>query len=963
MQLKEKGEHMSLLDKSLKRRDFLKGTAAAAAATAAFGLSGCSTGTAQDAGSDGAHVVASDTSILADAGEWMPIHCHQNCNQMCLNMGYVVDGVVVRQKTDDAREDSFDCPQQRGCLRGRSLRQQVYNADRIKYPMKRKSWQPGGGENAHGELRGKDEWERIGWDEALDLVVGELKRVYAEYGQDAVICNGWRWAPGSAMFPVIGGAVYDTETESFGCWAFQTEALGLYSWGDHPDIMMGPDKYDLPNADTIVLYGCNPAWAQHSSMYWLNNAKESGTGFVYVGPSYNVTAAQLGARWIRVRPGTDTAFLLAVIYEMIRLDGERGDIIDWDFVNERTVGFTPETMPEDATTDENYRDYILGAYDGTPKTPEWASEICGTPVEDITWYAELAAKDNKVIFFHSYAASRYLGAENLPQAFMTVSALGGHYGKSGHGSAAIYTWDAGDSGYRLIQHAGGEYAYIDNLVGSPGATGPNRCIEGNSWWSSLAEGKYLSSSEGPYDLGSGDDPAKLRANTPTYHAAREMPVNPRLMFATNSNFMQTRGNRPTAIKVMRAADTCISLEIKYSLTASFADIILPVATHWEGNDDESWGELCWPSPFGDGNGQKQRKDALLAWRPLVKPMYECREEKAICREIVERMGFDADDAYPKSNYDQWLGYFLGMRELSEDLSRWEPVITWTADDNRKHHANYPEQQGKISFDQFMADGSYVVRRSPDDRRNYIGYRDDKLRIGENGEVVVADTAWPRPSRSGKLEIYCQFKADNVNRTGLNSEPIKPYANYFVPNRGYQDTFADWDAKVKGAYPLQAYTPHYMRRAHTCYDNMTWTQEAFRNPVFMNAQDAEERGIKAGDTVVCYNDFGRMLRIAQPLQGMMPGTVGIPHGVRSLFDESDPAGIVDRGGSEQMLSDGQQSNYFPQVDGYNSLLIEIEKYDGEALVEDCDRGPFLAAGIDAEGTPAYVAEGMYEGKEA
>ena len=954
---------MSLLDKSLKRRDFLKGTAAAAAATAAFGLSGCSTGTAQDAGSDGAHVVASDTSILADAGEWMPIHCHQNCNQMCLNMGYVVDGVVVRQKTDDAREDSFDCPQQRGCLRGRSLRQQVYNADRIKYPMKRKSWQPGGGENAHGELRGKDEWERIGWDEALDLVVGELKRVYAEYGQDAVICNGWRWAPGSAMFPVIGGAVYDTETESFGCWAFQTEALGLYSWGDHPDIMMGPDKYDLPNADTIVLYGCNPAWAQHSSMYWLNNAKESGTGFVYVGPSYNVTAAQLGARWIRVRPGTDTAFLLAVIYEMIRLDGERGDIIDWDFVNERTVGFTPETMPEDATTDENYRDYILGAYDGTPKTPEWASEICGTQVEDITWYAELAAKDNKVIFFHSYAASRYLGAENLPQAFMTVSALGGHYGKSGHGSAAIYTWDAGDSGYRLIQHAGGEYAYIDNLVGSPGATGPNRCIEGNSWWSSLAEGKYLSTSEGPYDLGSGDDPTKLRANTPTYHAAREMPVNPRLMFATCSNFMQTRGNLPTAIEVMRAADTCISLEIKYSLTASFADIILPVATHWEGNDDESWGELCWPSPFGDGNGQKQRKDALLAWRPLVKPMYEAREEKRICRDIVERMGFDADDAYPKSNYDQWLGYFLGMRELSEDLSRWEPVITWTADDNRKHHANYPEQQGKISFDQFMADGSYVVRRSPDDRRNYIGYRDDKLRIGENGEVVVADTAWPRPSRSGKLEIYCQFKADNVNRTGLNSEPIKPYANYFVPNRGYQDTFADWDAKVKGAYPLQAYTPHYMRRAHTCYDNMTWTQEAFRNPVFMNAQDAEERGIEAGDTVVCYNDFGRMLRIAQPLQGMMPGTVGIPHGVRSLFDESDPAGIVDRGGSEQMLSDGQQSNYFPQVDGYNSLLIEIEKYDGEALVEDCDRGPFLAAGIDAEGTPAYVAEGMYEGKEA
>lgn len=964
---------MALLDKGMKRRDFLKASAAAAAATAAAGLAGCAPSTATDmaetGGSAGAttHQVASDAAIIEGKGEWMPIHCHQNCNQMCLNMGYVVDGVVVRQKTDDSHADSFDCPQQRGCLRGRSLRQQVYNADRIKCPMKRKSWQPGGGENAHGELRGKDEWERISWDEALTLVTDELKRVYAEYGQDAVVCNGWRWAPGSAMFPVIGGAVYNTECESFGCWAFQTEALGMYSHGDHPDLMMAPDKYDLPNADTIVLYGCNPAWSQHSSMYWLKNAQKAGVKFVFVGPDYNATAAAMDARWIRVRPGTDTAFLLAVAYEMVRLDEERGDIIDWDFVNERTVGFTPETMPADATTDENFRDYLLGAYDNTPKTPEWATEICGTPVEDITWYAEMAGKNNAVMFLHSYAASRYLGAENLSQAFMTVSALGGHFGKSGHGSAAIYTWDAGDSGYRLIQHVGGDYGYVDNLVGSPAATGPNRNIEGNSWWSSLADGKYLSSSEGPYDLGSSDvvgDPTKLRANTPVYHEAREMPVNPRLLVQTNSNFMQTRGNLSTAIKVMRAADTCVSFEIKFSLTAQFADIILPVCTHWEGNDDESWGELSWPSPFGDGNGQKQRKDALLAWKPLVKPMYEAREEKRVFREIIERMGYNPDDAYPKSNYDQWLGYFLGMRVLNEDATKWEPVITWTEADNEKYHASYPAQEGKVAFDQFMADGSYVVERSEGDPRNYVGYRDDKLGIGEDGEsVVVADTAWPRPSVSGKLGIYCQYKADNVNRIGLNDEPIKPYANYFVPRRGYQETFANWEAKEKGAYPLQAYTPHYMRRAHTCYDNMTWTQEAFRNPVFMSVEDAEARGIKAGDTVRCFNDFGSMLRIAQPMQGYMPGVVGIPHGVHSVFDESDPENIIDRGGSEQMLSDGLQSNYFPQVDGYNSLLIEIEKYDGEPLVEDFERGPFLAAGIDAEGTAAYMVPGADNGQEA
>ena len=57
----------------------------------------------------------------------------------------------------------------------------------------------------------------------------------------------------------------------------------------------------------------------------------------------------------------------------------------------------------------------------------------------------------------------------------------------------------------------------------------------------------------------------------------------------------------------------------------------------------------------------------------------------------------------------------------------------------------------------------------------------------------------------------------------------------------------------------------------------------------------------------------------------------------------------------MLSDGMQSNYFPQVDGYNSLLIDIKKYDGPALEEDFERGPFLAKGVDAEGTSAYYAD--------
>ena len=62
--------------------------------------------------------------------------------------------------------------------------------------------------------------------------------------------------------------------------------------------------------------------------------------------------------------------------------------------------------------------------------------------------------------------------------------------------------------------------------------------------------------------------------------------------------------------------------------------------------------------------------------------------------------------------------------------------------------------------------------------------------------------------------------------------------------------------------------------------------------------------------------------------------------------------------------GAQIVHFAELDGgYNNLLIEIEKYDGEPLVEDFERGPFLAAGIDDEGTAAYVVPGADNGQEA
>ena len=120
-------------------------------------------------------------------GKWVTAACWHNCGGRCLNKVLVVDGVVVRQKTDDTHPDSPEFPQQRACARGRSQRKQVFGADRLKYPMKRKHWQPGGGDR---ELRGRDEWERISWDEALELVASEIKRIKETYGNHAIYVSG-----------------------------------------------------------------------------------------------------------------------------------------------------------------------------------------------------------------------------------------------------------------------------------------------------------------------------------------------------------------------------------------------------------------------------------------------------------------------------------------------------------------------------------------------------------------------------------------------------------------------------------------------------------------------------------------------------------------------------------------------------------------------------------------------------
>src|SRR5690606_3137194 len=307
-----------LTDVTLKRRSFLKWSGALS------GTAVLSGGLSKIAGATPSTTVK---AAAADEGKWVTAACWHNCGgQRCVIKAHVVDGVVKKVKTDDTHEDSIEHPQIRACARGRSQQHQCVGADRLKYPMKRKNWEPGGGKK---ELRGRDEWERISWDEALDLIATELKRLYDTYGPESILECGNTL---SSVFTMMGGCVTRWGNTSWGTWYYTGDKVGL---GDGLSNTTHNDRIELMKSDLIVIWGGNAAWSsQGNTMKYYLDAKRAGAKFIFIDPFYNDTAMILADEWFPVRPATDHALALGMAYTLITEDDpETNPLLDWDFID------------------------------------------------------------------------------------------------------------------------------------------------------------------------------------------------------------------------------------------------------------------------------------------------------------------------------------------------------------------------------------------------------------------------------------------------------------------------------------------------------------------------------------------------------------------------------------------------------------------------------------------------------
>lgn len=870
----------------LSRRSFLKWSAVMGGTAALAG-----------GGSLGLKTIESMAQEETKQGKWIPAACWLDCGGKGFNKVYVEDGVITRQGTDQTIPDDPLNPQLRSCAKGRAARNTYLDVDRLKYPMKRKHWEPGGGKK---ELRGRDEWVRISWDEALDIVASELKRIKEKYGNQAIFApSNTETVTGERMLNLFGGYVSVWGDHSCGTWNASSH-MGFCPFSD-----MENDRIDLYNTQLFVMWGSNHAWSRSPSpMYQLIQYKKNGAKFIYVDPFYNPAAQTVADEWVPIRPATDTTMMLAMAHTLLTEDDPASNpLIDWDFLNRCTIGFDKDHMPEGADPKDNFIDYVLGTYDGQPKSPEWASEICGVPPEKIRWLAREIAKTERVAIRMGPAPARVSNSDSWPQIVLAFGAMTGHIGKSG----SMVGYDAGHTmmsqGPNLVR--GGWFLTSNNFgraekIPNP-LSGPPRSFFGTFQRPSYLDddGVYLINRNETWDAVLD---GKFQAG---YQKTRD--VNIQLIYHEHGDKVNQFPGAMKAIEAHRKVEFVVSHSFFYNPKSQYADVILPVTTQWERYGYISAGmreQVVWASQ-------------------VMEPYFESKDDAWIHVELGKRLGLDPEKIMPWSVKQEMFNQVSDLTVVTEDGKTYEPLVTITEEDIKEFGFEGKPQQGKIPLKEFKEKGIYHVKRKPGDNLGYIplkAFCDDP-------------EANPLPTPSGKLEIYAQAYADYVNACGFSE--ITPQPKYIPPIEGYEDTFSDWGNKVKGEYPLQMFDLHMLRRGHSSGHNTAWLKEAFPHLLIMNINDAESRGIQNEDSVLITSRHGKVLTRVNVTERIIPGAVAMGEG--AWVDLDDETGI-DRGGCVNVLHGvikTGQGNF-----GTQACNVQVEKWTGEPLAPDHLRDPLV-----------------------
>lgn len=565
-------------ENTLTRRTFVKTTGALGALAVAGGAAG--------AGAFSAAAPAfADGGAASDETVWT--HCHVNCGGACALQCHVQDGELRYVESDTTGSPEFGDVQARACLRGRSIRRWLGQAERLNYPMRRVA----------GTKRGDGKYERISWDEALDTIASEFKRITEKYGNEAVFvqeCSGVEQNimmnnPFFRLFNLCGGEItrygsYSSASISFGAYPY---VYGK-SWGNRSFKTLQQDEL-------VVLFGFAPndmRMAGDGPGYDLVVAHEKkNVRIISIDPRRTETCANVGGEWIPIVPGTDAALVAALAHELIK-----ENLVDTEFLTKYVVGFSEDTLPEDARGKHaSYTDYVMGTGpDGIEKTPEWASKITRIPAERIVRLAHEIGTAKPCYICQGLGMQRHANGDNASRAVMALALMVGQVGRPG-------TTSGGTIGNDDI-----------GLSSLPTGTNPVKTkLPQYLWPEAIRDGE------------------KLTATHDGIQGADHLKTGIKFLVNYGNNMMANQnGDINTTTSILRDDSLCefvLQYDVNWTASCNWADIVLPDLTPQETYSLTAAGEA------NDVAG-------IRFGQPLYEPKFERREIYEVCGELAKRLG-------------------------------------------------------------------------------------------------------------------------------------------------------------------------------------------------------------------------------------------------------------------------------------------------------------------------------------
>ncbi len=568
----------------LTRRAFVKLTGAAAAAVALLAAGG--------------RVVRDGLGRLNVPVPWRrrgEITTTYNYCDMCpWRCGVIVSSVGgVVHKIDGNPAD----PKSRGklCAKGQAGVSFLYDPDRLTSPLIRT------GERGAGEFR------EATWEEALDRVASGMLAIADTHGPESVAFFGH--TTGDFWFTEYLAQAWGSPNAARPSTSLCTsprEEAALLTIGR---TIGGHEPVDWENIETIVLIGSHIGEdTRNTVMQDFAAARARGAAVVVVDPRFS-TAAGKADHWLPIKPGTDTALLLAWINVLTT-----EELFDAAYLDEWAEGLDELTS------------HVVGF------TPEWAEPITDLPADEIRATARLmAATRPRSLIVPGRHSTWYGNDTQRMRAVYIVNALLGAYGREGgmYFNKSPYLEPYPHPPFLVAGGAGGcaaePGAETDELPLGP--TGKAR-----------ADGVRASFLRGP---------TAMPELIPPMITGDPYPI--RGLIAYGVNLLHSIPMVERTKEALRNLDLVVAIDVLPQDHIAWADVVLPEATYLERYDELS--AIAHKTPF------------ISLREPAVEPVGDTKPGWWIARELGLRLGLDA--FFRWSDIEDYLN--VRLRSVSLDL--------------------------------------------------------------------------------------------------------------------------------------------------------------------------------------------------------------------------------------------------------------------------------------------------------